>query len=448
VNTSEEVSAIVSQDFQLALIPVFQFAIFYNMDLEINPGPDMKITGKVHSNAELYTAPGAKLDYLSDVTSVGNIHRNRHPDDPNQSKGNDPNYSVKPMEKVSSMSLPVGTDNSPAAITAIMDVPPFDEPANSPLGKLRFYNNADLIVTTDAAGVVTVKAGKWKNFSTIPPDGMIIKTTGSTKTTNKFYTYINTTSFYDYREKKTVQATQFDVAKFKTWVANTTATGGSGLNSSSKTDNNHELNSVYILDGHTPSSATLPGVRVINGSSLPTDGLTVATPQPLYVAGHYNLNNGNTTVGNTDTSLTKPAALIGDSITVLSGSWSDAYAANTAIGQRPAANTTVNAAFMAGIVTTKQAGGGKRYSGGVENFPRFLEHWNGANTLTYNGSMVVMFPSRYATNFWFDPGTGSANYYSAPGRKWAFDVNFLSQKGLPPMTPSVRKLIRGTWAAR
>jgi hypothetical protein len=62
-----------------------------------------------------------------------------------------------------------------------------------------------------------------------------------------------------------------------------------------------------------------------------------------------------------------------------------------------------------------------------------MENWSGF-TLTYNGSMVVMFPSQYATNFWIGPGT----YYNPPSRAWGFDLNFT--KGLsylPPLTPSV-----------
>lgn len=433
MNLPETVSATVSQDFQLALIPVFQFAIFYNMDLEINPGPDMDITGKVHSNANLYTAPGATLRYLSDVTFVNNYYRNRHPDDPNQSTGKDPVYLGDPTgpKVASSMVLPVGTNNSPGAITAILDVPPFGEDPNNPMAKLRFYNNADLIVSNSPSGVVTVTLGKWSNFTPLKPDN------GST------YSYVTSVSYYDYREKKTVQATQIDVAKFKTWVANTSSTGGSGWNTQAKNNLNHELNSVYVSDNRPGSSSLLTAVRVANGGSLPNDGLTVATPQPLYVFGNFNLNNGDTKPGLTNTSLTKPAALIGDSVTILSSKWSDSNNSGTALNSRTAADTTVNAALLSGIVTSKTTSGVKHYSGGVENFPRFLENWSGS-TITYNGSMVVMFPSRYATNFWVDPGT----YYNAPTRKWAFDVNFLSQNRMPPMTPSVRKLIRGTWAAR
>ncbi|MBI5386632.1 MAG: hypothetical protein HZA90_18330 [Verrucomicrobia bacterium] len=81
---------------------------------------------------------------------------------------------------------------------------------------------------------------------------------------------------------------------------------------------------------------------------------------------------------------------------------------------------------------------------GVENFPRFLEDWSG-KTLTYNGSMVVMFPSEFATGLW--RGTGSTiGIYNPPARDWAFDLNFRDINKMPPGTPQVRALIRSQWA--
>jgi hypothetical protein len=71
-----------------------------------------------------------------------------------------------------------------------------------------------------------------------------------------------------------------------------------------------------------------------------------------------------------------------------------------------------------------------------------LESWNGT-PLYYNGSIVVMFPSQYATNSWITPGT----YYQAPSRPWAFDTHFRSQSGLPPLTPQSKAVIRGQWNA-
>jgi hypothetical protein len=78
------------------------------------------------------------------------------------------------------------------------------------------------------------------------------------------------------------------------------------------------------------SSSTMPGVRLVNGHTLLPKGLTIATPNPLYVRGQYNVStNGATTpLPTTNTTKTLPASLVGDSITVLSTSWNDAVASS------------------------------------------------------------------------------------------------------------------------
>lgn len=76
----------------------------------------------------------------------------------------------------------------------------------------------------------------------------------------------------------------------------------------------------------------------------------------------------------------------------------------------------------------------------------FLDSWKtgGGDTLTYNGSMVVMYESAYATGPW--QGTGSSiGIYNPPTRNWAFDTNFRNPAKLPPGTPSARVLVRATW---
>ena len=99
----------------------------------------------------------------------------------------------------------------------------------------------------------------------------------------------------------------------------------------------------------------------------------------------------------------------------------------------------MNAGLLSGIVTTTSSSN----SGGAEHIPRVLEDWTG-DTLTYNGFMVGMYESRYATGLW--QGTGSTiGIYSPPTRKWAFDLNFHDPTKLLPGTPQVRTLIRGLW---
>ena len=98
----------------------------------------------------------------------------------------------------------------------------------------------------------------------------------------------------------------------------------------------------------------------------------------------------------------------------------------------------MNAAFLTGNVPSNHA----NYSGGVENFPRFLENWSSVN-FYYNGSMVEMFPSQIANAPW--PGTGTV--YSPPNRNWTFDTNFQDPSKLPPLTPKVIYLQRTQWSS-
>jgi hypothetical protein len=191
------------------------------------------------------------------------------------------------------------------------------------------------------------------------------------------------------------------------------------------------------MDTRSQTSATESGVRLVNGQTLLPKGLTVASPNPLYIKGHYNAPAAD--LGKTNTFSTKPASVVGDSVTILSPSWSDANS-NLDLGSRLASPVTVNAAFLAGIVPTTTAS----YSGGVENFPRFLENWSGI-VFTYNGSMVVLYQSKYATALW--RGTGSTiGIYNPPNRNWAFDMNFRDVNKIPPATPCLRVLIRNAWA--
>lgn len=72
------VTAYVEQDMELALVPLFQFGIFYNMDLEFFPGQDMTIMGPVHTNGRL-TARGeqggtADITFLDRVTAAKGLY--------------------------------------------------------------------------------------------------------------------------------------------------------------------------------------------------------------------------------------------------------------------------------------------------------------------------------------------------------------------------------------
>ncbi|HEV8487620.1 MAG TPA: pilus assembly PilX N-terminal domain-containing protein [Blastocatellia bacterium] len=56
-------------------IPIFQFGIFYNDDMEIHPGPLFDFGGRVHSNGHLFMMSGNTLRFRSRVTAAGEIVR-------------------------------------------------------------------------------------------------------------------------------------------------------------------------------------------------------------------------------------------------------------------------------------------------------------------------------------------------------------------------------------
>ena len=500
------VPSTVSESLQFASIPLFQFAIFYNMDLEIAAAQTLNIQGPVFSNAGFWSG-ATTITFQSTVSAVG-IATNtaNNPFCSGYSGSGKSTYSLanQPTSGNDHLTMPIGTNNNPATIEALVNLPPAPYQmgtagAFSTNGQLYLANEADLYLTNFPTGTNCAPSANPKGtnmflfyqdaantpyLTQIPYDYYLI-TNRSTHTifstnwvwadlvhtnalniTNNIwyagYSFLTNDFFYDWREgwnggsgpPKVVQAVQLDVSLFNIWLTNSYATNnGVYYNTQCKLSSHksHPIDSIYVYNAVPLSTKTLPAVRVCNGGMLPSQtapyGFTVATAMPIYVWGTYNASNivGGTvhsSLSQNATTYTWPAALMGDSITILSGSWSDG---NT--NKRPtASDTTVNAAMLAGIVPSKSSyssSTGIGYSGGVENFLRMLENWGASGDLYYNGSIIVMFPSLFATNNWVQTG----NYYGAPTRHWAFDTNFTQQAGLPPLTPQSKGVIRANWYA-
>jgi hypothetical protein len=380
----------------------------------------MTITGPVHCNTNIYISPGATLTFNSDVTASGNIYLTPNPSSPNQTTGGTIVFNGAHDSGVSTLSLPIGTNNSSAAVHQVLEVPPGKLPLGSEdplssLGQQRYYNNADLIVVVSNSNV-SVTSGRWDSFAT-------------SLNTNEVSTFVSTNvSFFSTRENKTVQAIQIDVAGLRSWN-NTNKSIRPHLKP-------HDVETIYVSDRRTFASTSESGVRLVNGTNLPPLGLTVATDSPAYILGDYNVPPA--AKGTTNTTGILPASVAADAITILSSAWKDSNSKG-ALASRVASSTTVNAAFLTGDVATTSSND----SGGLENLPRFMETWSG-QTFTYNGSMICMFNSRVATGPW--KNTGSVNdVYDAPIRQWALDQNFQFDTKLPPATPSLMVLIRTSW---
>jgi hypothetical protein len=493
------VPAIITETNNFASIPIFQFAIFYNINLEIDPGSPMTISGPVFCNKDMWTG-SSSLTFKSTVAAVGHVNTTTtNPFAKNYTGSGTPTFSLagQPTDNNPSLSMPIGTNNSPNAVQAMIALPPApytlgSSAAFSTNGQVYMANAADLYITNTAAGTnnlnpigtntfVYYQDGASASLQTLlTPDFYILRKAASTGfytnyvTTNRLatvdcttnvvfagYSFITNALFYDWREGwnggsgvlpgpkgKAVQAVQIDIAKFSIWLTNAIATNsGASVNATCVLHKQHPINSMYIYTSVPLTGSQLPAARLVNGIQLPSPnnsrrGFTLVTQFPAYVWGDYNAKDNTGSALNlygtsTATLHTYPAAIMADSVTILSDSWSDSN-----INKSPTpTSTTINAAMLEGIVPSNPAISGN-YSGGVENFLRLLENW-GSSTLTYNGSIVVMYPSQYATNYW------NGGYYGVPTRHWSFDFNYsLGQDYLPPLGPETKALVRVQWMAK
>jgi hypothetical protein len=340
------------------------------------------------------------------------------------------------------LNLPIGTNNTASAVREIINMPPAGELVTSSLGQLRFYNLAgmDLLVSNTTVTAII------KNAPTDPSPVTITAIYSSTNysgivTNFPFLSVTNT--FADQREGKQILASQIDVGVFNQWMNTNLYT--SPTSGSSKHPAANPLNIIYLADNRTLAATQMAAVRLTNGLAVPTNGFTVATPNPMYILGNFNCTNASY-LGTTNTTATSPASILADAVTVLSPNWQDSQSALTlgSGGKNAATSTTVNAAMIAGMVYSAGATGSAPFSGGVVNYPRLLEDWgNGSASvvLTLNTSLVNLYNSVYAVGPFQNPGA----YYYAPTRNFNFDQNYLSQAKLPPGTPQLAVLTRSKW---
>jgi hypothetical protein len=187
-------------------------------------------------------------------------------------------------------------------------------------------------------------------------------------------------------------------------------------------------------------------------NSLPSPGLTIASENPVYVQGDYNA-----TAASVVAEPNVAAAIIADSVTLLSNAWSDPDSFLSPTASDPTRNATTTGYRMA-IITGKTlpfpkpsyASSSFGSDGGAHNFVRNLENWNiGGVVQRYRGSLVSFFTSRQAIGS-FKCCDGDT--YIRGDREWAFDTDFLTPGLLPPATPmfrdvntlSFRQLLRPT----
>lgn len=406
-SNADNSKVILHQEFEAALVPIFQFAVFYGNDLEIAPGPDMTLIGRVHSNGNLWVQSNNSLKMDSYVTASGDIlHGRKGPGGSGSGdvliKDADGNY-VSMQEGGGWLDANDGHwyDSSTARWNGrVQDAAHGQPPLNVPLnnsggdphqlieretGNPDSYEAKSTVKFIDGEAYVSA-GGVWINMTaTMVSQGVITYTTND---------------FYDGREDEWVDALNLDMEKLY--------------------DNGYAPSNGVIYASTSGSSGDFTALRIRNADELDAP-LTIASENPVYVEGNFNSSNK------------KPAAIFGDAVTFLSNAWSDANSSHS-LSSRIASSTTVNASIMTGNVETTSSD----YSGGFENLPRFLEDWSG-RPFNWSGSMVNLWTSDHAI------GTWNGSYYSPPIRNWAYDTALDDPANLPPQSPVVRIFQRVGW---
>lgn len=418
---ASSMAATLHQIISRRIIYTFQHAVFYDQDLEWLPGVDMTLSGRVHSNHDIYIGTHAILTVDSEyLRAVGDIF-NRRKDSSQAMAGTVQikKAGTSPAQYVAMSGLDSDAGNwatesqtrwNGTVKSSDHNVAARAVPVVGSIGAGGYYDsNATVRIVN---GTVTEGATTLVPGTNIPPN-----------------TVTTSTSFYNNREGKYVKMTEVDLRKLAGWY-----------------DCNGDGTEEQCYPNHLPSNGLLfatrndapvgqePGVRLKRGSEISRNsGLTVASEVPVYIQGNYN------------TVSKKPTAVIADSVNLLSNAWQDANSTVNNVNSgsaRTATTTTINTAFIAGVDTTTSG----NYNGGLENFPRFHERWTNV-TLNITGSFVSLWEPTVAQGDWKYGQQSSNSQYTAPIRNWNYDTSFSSGTSMPPFTPWAVEITKGAWWA-
>ncbi|WOO39953.1 hypothetical protein [Rubellicoccus peritrichatus] len=535
-------TAYTRQILEVRDAPLFAHAIFYNIPMEIAPGPEMHVYGNVHSNGDAFLQAGSGLYFHQKVTSADGIYHGRRGESGLSDSGGpvkmqnrdgdwvsmqedsswnteaqsmfgggwlestDANWETLANQlwdgNVQNSDHDVMTQNPVGVLDYVEDTdtstsvkdsenysytliqPVLDktqlalpDPTTDPIGyeealrrneieKQKFSYKAGLTINVSSAGTVSLHTlkrdadgqveyeadGTPKRTTIIPNTDFV--TAESFASTGSGSSEVVNSGLYDKRRGKELDTIEIDVGKLTTLIHDNNGSDWVGGEKPETWWNGV----VYVsYDQQAPSSTRVDdvnpaidgwGVKITNAKEIPNPdfarakgiyGTTFATNQTMYIDGHYNsdgdINTGSPVEPDSAADFAKQgeeasSALVADAITFLSTNWNDENSAQSKSNRVASNFTEVSAAILAGVVPSGKTGSNS-YSGGVENFPRFLENWSG-RTLRIRGSIVGLYESEVATEKW-----GSGDVYNPPKRNWGFHKKF-GEGFYPPGTPTTR----------
>lgn len=479
----------IDAEIRLFQVPIFQFGVFYEGDLEINPGPVMNVLGPVHTNANAYFRAQNGLQFQGPVTVSGTLYQ---------------------WTKLGKIAYNLTPDTSaifePSLSTSITPMNPFTRPP--PVGGVYNVSDGAERLNLPIGGALPERLIAPRDSSDPPALAKQlfdrkIPCPGGHCPPNRFVAgrdarppwITGPRVFFDRREKRWVKFWDFDVSAITTrdsifYLADTTFTPS---------------------DRGAKRSFLLNAFRIVNGANLPRN-MSIASDNPVYILGDFNVPNPGGRckpadyVGTVPDSLKYCNAMIAaDAVTLLSARWPDndfahrgmagtleqdpsnpywttflgaslnsstgkmdsSFAPEPLLGVADDYATSgyppyirVNAALLAGNKPTpasalppSNTSDGvfeTSYEGGWHNSLRFLENLSGT-TVRFNGSFVCIWKASFrgldtsSTNRTYIANS-VIGYYQPPTRIWSFDERFKNLNNMPPATPFLSTGLFSTWS--
>jgi hypothetical protein len=459
--------------------PVFQYAVFYTDDCEINPpqstyqlitedNPNVTVRGRIHTNGDLYLNTGGIMVLDSNyIRAVGNLYRDRKgtltpfdgpvrirqwvadPFDPLEPVSYAPTYS---QTKMSSLGITTTSgydsdftvghdDNGDGDFDDANDFYPWAPGALKYWSEPSSYSSGTgTTVMTGDHNVPTASSPMVGSIAMFDPDpnGTFYFDTASGQyqpaapgmgTHSKGFYYSQADlSIITYADTsiKIFDKSGTDLTSTLTGVASTSKM----YDARQANANKRKIITTEVDLGQLKALGAYPANGLIymgsykNGKGVRIRGSVLKNGSELDAPLTVACQNSLYIHGDYNTTNKQPASVIADAVNLLSNGWDDTKAK----GVLPLAKeTSYNVAIIAGDTNTV----GSQYSGGLENLPRLHENWD-AVKLNLTGSLVNAWSSQYADAIWQLGG----HFYTPPNpTNYSYDTMFNNVANLPPFTP-------------
>ncbi|MCB9495480.1 MAG: pilus assembly PilX N-terminal domain-containing protein [Fibrobacteria bacterium] len=469
--------AAVQAEVYLYQVPIFQFGVFYEGNLEITPGPYMSVGGPVHTNGNAYfRAKYNNLHLQGPVTAVGSIYHWKGGGSPNIYYNPAPDVPATTPAPGVGTSITQATDASlPGPVGGVWNVRQGVDRLELPIGGASAHDLIKPCTGTEAPSLARQK------FACLA--GVASYVEGATAQPSWVS---DPRVFFDRRENRWVFLRDVDVV--------------AALNGNPDDSIFYVANQVLIpRDSGAMHLPMINAFRLVNAVVLPRN-VSVVSANPIYIQGNFNTADpagscGPVGVASVPDSLKYCNAMIAaDAVTLISPEWPNwsrrargmdgsleqpfdsldhwtSYVSHsgsdTVWANEPGPNSAgvpgfqtirVNAAILTGnkpsnplylapnssLDATFEA----NYEGGWHNTIRFLENLGGS-TVEFKGSFVCMWKAD-------TPGLDTASnhvtikrgHYSPPNRVWGYDSRFKDINNMPPGTPFLSTGVFTNWSER